>query len=112
MTAKKSADTGILEGLIEKFGSRTSIGALFAMQVTLEMLNKGERPSINDIAELTGTPRQTISRWVSHHVKRGWIQLESNPDDAREKYIRATDRRLLSSKHTELRKLLGSSGKI
>lgn len=99
----------VLEGLAEKYGPSISIGALHAMLITLRRLAAGERPTVGEIAAGSYSSRQTVSRWLAHHVEHGWIRLVANPDDARETLVCAADEDLVRQSLAGLQSLVRSA---
>lgn len=85
----------VLRRLVEHYDRTTSVGALLTMLVTIRLQAQGRQPTIGELAEITGMPRQSISRWVARHERKGWIKVVENPDDHRERRITAADPKLL-----------------
>lgn len=86
----------ILTELVAQYDRTTSIGALLTMLVTIRLQSEGKQPTIGELARLTGIPRQSISRWIARHERKGWIRVLENPDDQRERRITAADPKLLA----------------
>ncbi len=77
----------ILSDLVTHYGRTTSIGALFTMLTTIRLQAEGRQPTIGELASLTGIPRQSISRWIAQHERRGLVRVLENPDDQRERRV-------------------------
>ena len=52
------------------------------------MLQSLERPTQRMLCDRTLYPKQTIHNIIVEFMKRGWVTLEENPEDLREKFIR------------------------
>ena len=56
------------------------------------MLQSLEKPTQKMLCDRTLYPKQTVHNIIVEFIKRGWITLEENPDDLREKFIRVLPR--------------------
>ncbi len=74
--------------LIDRFGARLTLGELKAVLVTHLALSTHERITLTDVADASGQPKQSISRWLR---RAPHVYLADNPDDARSKILKARD---------------------
>ena len=75
--------------LINRFGRQSSLAMV---RVVLEghlALLLEEQLTITDLAERTGTSKQSISRWLNRYAP--FVSMEDNPSDARSKLIKPVD---------------------
>ncbi len=69
---------------LERFGSRATVGEVFAhLNAELAAL-QGERITSAELAERSGQPPQNISRWIQ---KSESLQLVDHPEDGRAKVV-------------------------
>ncbi len=60
--------------------------------LTIMILDRaGTHPSITELAEFTGLPKSTISRYVSNQLKVGHLQEKVDPQDRRRRVLSPTD---------------------
>ncbi len=72
----------LLAVLVERYGRRTTLGEIFAITASLRRLCHQERVTIAEIAEVTGLPKQSLSRWALKRVGDS-IVLRVNDEDQR-----------------------------
>lgn len=72
----------ILRVLTERHGARVTVGELFAIYAAMSRLCRKDRISIGEIAEVTGLPKQNISRWARKRIGDS-ISLRVNEHDQR-----------------------------
>jgi YD repeat-containing protein len=97
----------LLAVLVERFGSETSLGEVRAISYALRMTREGKKFSVSDVAKATGTPKQTLSRWLQQRVDTGQVTTQRYDDDSRRQEITVTDP-VGTTQHLELvAKILG-----
>lgn len=72
----------VLRVLVERYGARVTIGEMLAIYAGMARLCKQDQVSIAEIAEITGLPKQNLSRWARKRVGDS-ISLRVNEDDQR-----------------------------
>ena len=80
------AMTGMLHLMVERYGSRTTLGEALAVAVTMTRLCRVDRVTLAEIADATGLRKQNLSRWALKRMGQS-IELKSNEDDRRIKEI-------------------------
>ena len=69
-----------------------SLTAEVLMVLTIMVLDhSGKNPSISELADLTGLPKSSISRYVSHQLKIGHLQEKVDPQDRRRRVLLPTE---------------------
>ena len=81
----------LLAVLVERFGSERSLGEVRAISYALRMTREGKKFSLSDVAKATGTPKQTLSRWIQQRVDLGRVTTQLCDDDSRRREITVTD---------------------
>ena len=77
-----SALEEILRQLVTHHGARITLGEMLAITAAMTRLCKSDRVSIAEIAEATGLPKQSVSRWAQKRIGES-IVLKINEDDGR-----------------------------
>ena len=77
-----SALEEVLRQLVEHHGSRITLGEMLAITAAMALLCKGDKVTIAEIAEATGLPKQSVSRWAQKRIGDS-IVLKINDDDRR-----------------------------
>ena len=90
MSPDKQLDD-LLAVLVDRFGSETSLGEVRAISYALRMTREGRKFSVSDVAKATGVSKQSLSRWLQHHVDTGVVKTQPAEDDARIQEITITD---------------------
>ena len=75
-----------LKLMVERYGSRTTLGEALAIANTMARLCKVDRVTVAEIADATGLRKQNISRWAQKRMGQS-IEVRSNEDDQRIKEI-------------------------
>lgn len=87
MNSKSRIDTlaameELLTILVERYGRRTTLGETLAVYAALHRLCTHRQVTIAEIADATGLPKQSLSRWAQKRVGDS-IVLNINEDDQR-----------------------------
>ncbi|MDA1075131.1 MAG: hypothetical protein O3A63_10290 [Proteobacteria bacterium] len=72
----------VLLRLIARHGARMTLGELLVITTGMALLCKQDRVSVAEVAKLTGTRKQNISRWMQKRLGNS-IRLEVNAQDER-----------------------------
>jgi len=72
----------ILRQLVLHHGARVTLGEMLAVTAAMARLCKRDRVTIAEIAEATGLPKQSLSRWAQKRVGES-IVLKVNAEDQR-----------------------------
>jgi hypothetical protein len=72
----------LLMAWVERYGRRTTLGEMLAIMAGLKRLCLKDQVTVAEIAEATGLPKQSLSRWAQKRVGAS-IQLNVNEDDQR-----------------------------
>ncbi len=72
----------LLMAWVERYGRRTTLGEMLAVMAGLKRLCLKDRVTVAEIAEATGLPKQSLSRWAQKRVGAS-IALTVNEDDQR-----------------------------
>jgi hypothetical protein len=72
----------ILHQLVEHHGARMTLGEMLAITAAMARLCKKDRVTIAEIAEATGLPKQSLSRWTQKRIGDS-IVLKVNEEDHR-----------------------------
>ncbi len=68
--------------LVERYGRRTTLGEMLAIYASLHRMCTKKQVTVAEIAEATGLPKQSLSRWAQKRVGDS-IVLNTNEDDQR-----------------------------
>ena len=72
----------ILQQLVLHHGARITLGEMLAVTAAMSRLCKQDQVTIAEIAEATGLPKQSLSRWAQKRVGES-IVLKINDEDRR-----------------------------
>jgi DNA-binding MarR family transcriptional regulator len=72
----------LLKLLMERYGRRTTLGEMLAITAALRKLCTQDRVTLAEIADATGLPKQSLSRWAKKRVGES-ILLSVNDEDQR-----------------------------
>ena len=72
----------LLAVLVSRYGRRTTLGEIYAIYAALHRMCSQECVTVAEIAEATGLPKQSLSRWAQKRVGDSII-LNINEDDQR-----------------------------
>lgn len=75
-----------LQLMVERYGSRTTLGEALAISMTMARLCQADRVTVAEVADATGLRKQNISRWAQKRMGQS-IEVRSNEDDRRIKEI-------------------------
>ncbi len=78
----------LVQLLCNRFGRRTTLGEAFTAIIGINRLSQGDTLCISDLAELSGEPVSSVSRWLK---RAPHIQMVTDPEDERRKFIQITD---------------------
>ncbi len=81
----------LLAVLVARFGAERSLGEIHATSYALRLSREGSKFSVSDVAKATGVSKQSLSRWLQHHVDTGQVKTQPAEDDARIQEITITD---------------------
>jgi hypothetical protein len=81
----------LLTILVERYGRRTTLGEVLAIYTALHRMCFSDRVTIAEIAEATGLPKQSLSRWAQKRLGDS-IVLNINEDDQRVHDVRLLNR--------------------
>ncbi len=98
----------MLRILTERHGARVTVGELFAIYAAMSRLCKKDQVSIAEIAEVTGLPKQNLSRWARKRIGES-ISLRVNDDDQRMHDVIMMDAARGQENIERLAKILGIS---
>jgi len=73
-----------------QYGGRP-IGEVFVSWTTILLMDRGVQPTIGEIAEATGMARSTVSRYVDHQIRQGWIEECVDKTDRRRRELYLSD---------------------
>lgn len=72
----------LLVVLVERYGRRTTLGEVLAIYAAMHRMCTQKQVTVAEIAEATGLPKQSLSRWAQKRVGDS-IVLNINEDDQR-----------------------------
>jgi len=72
------------------FGSYPTGELLVVLTITL-LADAGYHPTVTELADLTGLPKSTVSRYVSTEMNLGYIEEVIDPNDRRRRLLHATE---------------------
>ena len=72
----------LLIAWVERYGRRTTLGEMLAVYASMKRFCSQDRVTVAEIAEATGLPKQSLSRWAQKRVGDS-IVLKINEDDQR-----------------------------
>ena len=72
----------LLKLQVERYGRRTTLGEMLAITATMRRLCTQDRVTLVEIADATGLPKQSLSRWAKKRVGES-ILLSVNDEDQR-----------------------------
>jgi DNA-binding transcriptional regulator GbsR (MarR family) len=100
----------LLTILVERYGRRTTLGEVLAVYAALHRMCSKDRVTIAEIAEATGLPKQSLSRWAQKRLGES-IVLNINEDDQRVHDVRLVNREAAAETLSQLAEVLGTSGR-
>ncbi len=77
-----SALEEILRQLVLHHGARVTLGEMLAITAAMARFCKRDRVTIAEIADTTGLPKQSVSRWAQKRLGESLV-LMMNDDDGR-----------------------------
>jgi DNA-binding MarR family transcriptional regulator len=81
----------LIEIMVERYGSYPT-GHLFTVLTVVLLDRAGYQPTISELADITGLPKSTVSRYVSIDIKTGFMEEVINPDDRRQRRLNPTQK--------------------
>lgn len=93
--------------LVARHGARMTLGELFAVTAGMARLCRQEQVSIAEIADVTGLPKQNLSRWARKRVGDS-IFLRVNDEDQRRHDLAMTDAGRAQAHIEQLARVLGT----
>ena len=85
----------LLRAWVERYGRRTTLGELLAIMAALRRLCTQDQVTVAEIADATGLPKQSLSRWAKKRVGDS-IVLRINEDDQRVHDVLLLDKNIAS----------------
>jgi DNA-binding transcriptional regulator GbsR (MarR family) len=85
----------LLMAFVERYGRRTTLGEVLAVMASLKRLCRQDSVTVAEIAEATGLPKQSLSRWAQKRVGSS-IVLNVNDEDQRVHDVRLLDKQIAS----------------
>ena len=95
----------LLTILVERYGRRTTLGEVLAIYAALHRMCFKDRVTIAEIAEATGLPKQSLSRWAQKRLGES-IVLNINEDDQRVHDVRLVNKQVASEPLSQLAEVL------
>lgn len=93
--------------LVERYGRRTTLGEVLAIYAALHRMCSSDRVTIAEIAEATGLPKQSLSRWAQKRIGDS-IVLNINEDDQRVHDVRLVNKTVAAEPLSQLAQVLGT----
>ena len=85
------------------FGSQPTGQMLVTLTIVL-LADAGYYPTVTELAEITGQPKSTVSRYVSTEMGLGYVEEIIDPHDRRRRLLRVTE--LARSERIKYRKAI------
>ncbi len=85
-----SALEEVLRQLVHHHGARITLGEMLAITAAMVRWCKHDRVTIAEIAEATGLPKQSVSRWAQKRIGES-IVLKTNDEDGRVRDVSMLD---------------------
>jgi DNA-binding MarR family transcriptional regulator len=74
---------------VHRYGSNPTGQMLVVL--TIMLLDKaGVHPTVSDLADITGLPKSSVSRYVSSEINTGFLEEAIDPQDRRRRYLKPT----------------------
>ena len=81
----------LIEIMVDRYGSYPT-GHLFTI-LTVVLLDRVDyQPTVGELAEITGLPKSTVSRYVSIDMKTGFMEEVIDPEDRRQRRLHPTQK--------------------
>lgn len=81
----------LIEIMVSRYGSFPT-GHLLTV-LTLVLLDRaGYAPTVGELADITGLPKSTVSRYISIDMKTGFVEEVINPEDRRQRRLHPTQK--------------------
>jgi DNA-binding MarR family transcriptional regulator len=74
---------------VHRYGSHPTGDLLVVLSIIL-LERAGVAPTVSDLAEVTGLPKSSVSRYVSTEINTGFLEEAIDPQDRRRRYLKAT----------------------
>jgi hypothetical protein len=98
----------LLTILVERYGRRTTLGEMLAICASLHRMCLQKQVTIAEIAEATGLPKQSLSRWAQKRIGNS-IELNTNEDDQRVHDVRLVNEHVADEPLLKLAEVLRKS---
>lgn len=98
----------LLTILVHRYGRRTTLGEMLAIYASLHRMCEQKQVTVAEIAEATGLPKQSLSRWAQKRVGES-ILLNVNEDDQRVHDVRLVDEEVADEVLLSLAEVLRNS---
>ena len=97
----------VLRQLVNRYGSRVTLGEMLAIYAGMARLCKQDRVTIAEIADATGLSKQNLSRWAQKRLGDS-IYFKVNEEDGRVLDVFMLDRNQAQEHIEQLAVLLGT----
>lgn len=74
---------------VHRYGS-TPTGQVLTVLTIVLLADLGYHPTVTELAEITGLPKSTVSRYVSFEMSAGFLEEYIDPNDRRRRMLRPT----------------------
>ena len=74
---------------VHRYGSHPTGELLVVLSIML-LERAGATPTVSDLAEVTGLPKSSVSRYVSTEINTGFLEEVIDPQDRRRRYLKPT----------------------
>jgi DNA-binding MarR family transcriptional regulator len=74
---------------VHRYGSHPTGQLLVVLSIIL-LERAGATPTVSEVAEATGLPKSSVSRYVSTNISAGFLEEAIDPQDRRRRYLKAT----------------------
>ncbi len=74
---------------VQRYGSLPT-GELLAVLTIVVLDRAGYHPTVTDLADITGMPKSSISRYVSDQMSQGFVEEYIDAEDRRRRRLRPT----------------------
>ena len=74
---------------VHRYGSHPTGELLIVLSIML-LERAGANPTVSDLAEITGLPKSSVSRYVSTEINTGFLEEAIDPQDRRRRYLKPT----------------------
>ena len=76
---------------VHRYGSHPTAELLIVL--TIMLLDRvGANPTVSELAEITGLPKSSVSRYISNEMRDGFLEETIDPVDRRRRYLSPTSK--------------------